>query len=242
MKRIFYLVLFLLLSFNLYAQKALNTEERFPELKYTNLTGTIYYKTYRQYTGTAFLDDNYRIGRIFLMDGSVIENVKLKLDLFANILIVYQDVKQQLVIVDKDKVNGFELDGPLGIEKFVRLQEIKGKTAGKFGSYLRVLAEGKTSLYKLQFKEQTTLQNPTDLNIYEFSNKAEYHLFIGGEDDKIKLNRATVKKLFPQYKNEVRKYIRQSKIKPGSENGFAKIIEYINILDAEKASAIKPSL
>jgi len=230
MRKIFYFILILFVGSSLYAQKGLNTGDQFPELRFTDLTGTIYYKTNRQVLGTAFLDDDYRIGRIFLENGSSINNVKLKFDLFANDLIVYQDIKQLLVIVDKDAVKGFELDNVKGTEKYIRIQGIKSKSFGEFGSYVRVLTEGKNSFYKLQYKEQITLQNRSDRYFYEFHDKTEYHLFLGSYDEKINLSRHTLKKLFPSYKSEIRKYSHQAKIKPGNEEGFAKMIEYINTL------------
>jgi hypothetical protein len=230
MKKIFYQILILLAASDLYAQNVLTTIERFPELKFSDLTGTIYYKTYNQVKGSAFLDDNYRTGRIILVNGNSIENVKLKIDLFANELIVYQDVKQQQVIVDKDAVKGFELINLNESEKYVRVQGIKSKNAGNFGSFVRVLTEGKNSFYKLQYKEQIPIQNPKDLYLYEFHDKTEYHLFLGNKDEKVKLNRATFKRLYPTHKIEIRKFIHQSKIKVRDEIGFAKVVEFVNTL------------
>jgi hypothetical protein len=229
-KKILFLILILTSAVKLYSQDVLSIEERFPELKYSELTGTIYYKPSGQIVGNAFLDDNYQIGRIFLKNGAVIENVKLNLDLYNNELIVYQETKHQLIIVDKYSVKGFELMRAGVTEKFLLIQDIKAKLPSKYGSYIRVLTEGKNSLYKLQYKEKVTLQNANNSYMYELVNRTEYHLFVGSEDEKIKLKRSTIKKLFPDHKTEVRKYIRQTGIKPKSESGFAKIIEFINTL------------
>jgi hypothetical protein len=230
MRKIFNFIPILILGSTLYAQNVLNTGDQYPELKFTDLTGTIYYRTNRQVLGSAFLDDNYRNGRIFLQNGTSINNVKLKLDLFANDLIAYQDIKQLLVIVDKDAVNGFEFDGVKGTEKYIRVQGIKSKSFGKYGSYVRVLTEGTYSFYKLQYKEQVAIQNPTGLYLTQFHDKTEYHLFLGYNDEKVKLSRHTLKKFFPAHKSEIRKFIHESKIKPGTEEGFAKSIEFINTL------------
>ncbi len=230
MKRVLLLLLVIFSVSVLYPQNYLGTLQKFPELKYRSLAGAVYYQTYKQTMGSAFLDDDYKIGRIFLENGESIKDVKVKFDLFANALIVYDDVKQQLIIIDKDIVKGFEIDRNNGTEKYIRLQNIKDRSESIYGSYVKVLAEGKNSLYKLQYKEQLYLADPTDLFMYEFDGKSEFHLFMGGKDVTIKLRRSVLRKLFPEHKVEIRKFIHQQKITASSEAGFARVLEFINTL------------
>jgi hypothetical protein len=230
MKKILLLLLFIFSISCTHAQNYLGTLQKFPELKYRNLTGELYYQTYKQTIGSAFLDDDYKTGKILLQNGEIIKDVKLKFDLFANNLIVYHDIKQQLIVIDKNTVMGFEIERATETEKYIRLQSIVGRSFGKDGCYVKVLTQGGNSLYKLNYREQLYLADPTDIYMYEFVDRSEYHLFMGDKDATVKLRRSTLRKFFPKYKVEMRKFIHQQKISANNEAGFSKVLQFINTL------------
>jgi hypothetical protein len=224
------MLLVLFPAFNLYSQKALNTEELFPELRYSELSGEIYHLSSIQTLGSAYSDDNYLIGNIFLQNGKHIENVKLKFNLQTNDLIVYQEIIHQLVIIDKYTVKGFELINKSGTEKYSRVQDLTDKDFSKYGTYVRVLYDGSISFYKFRYKEKVNFQTPSNSYLYKYDDKTDYYLRLSGKEEKVKLRHSTLNKLFPAYKSEIAKFVHSSRVKPRSEEGFVKIVEYIDSL------------
>jgi len=219
---------FLLLTVNLKSQQVVLASEVYPELKYNALRGEVFFSDYKQVKGSAYLVDDWMLGNIHLDDGQRMDNVKFKLDAFSHRIIIYQENLKRLVIAEKEHITGFVVEMNNTQKTFKKILGVNSKTKVYDGCYFEVLTEGKVSLYKLYYKEILPIHDANSKYIEEFIDEFSYYALINDEYIHIRLGRNFLYRNFPEYKVQLRKFIRKNKLNVRKESDSVVAVNYLN--------------
>jgi hypothetical protein len=229
-KKIYLFVTLISLVLICNGQDVVFTRDRHPEMRYLGLSGTVFYNTYNQIKGSAFLYDNWTKGNIVLKNGVVLNDINFKIDLFAHQVLVYHEVLKRIIVIDKYNLESLNFNDSGKERKFKKLDGLKTRSTAKDGTMAEVLAEGNISFYKVFFKNKIALSDPVKPFIDEFTDEADYYILKDSVYLHVNLGKHNLIKIFPEYKNEIKQHIRQLRLRPGKEYDFSKVITYINEL------------
>ena len=224
------LIIALISLASLKGQNALLATERFPELRYQYLKGAVEYNNYMQIKGQAFLTSDWTLGTIYLKNGYVVHDVKLKLDRYAHRLIVYQENLKRVLDVDKYLIDEFtcSIDGQE--KRFRLIDDLGTKARAENGSFLEVLQAGEISFFRLYYCDVIPLQEREGVFLDEFVPESVFYLYDKGSFSRIRLSRRVILKLYPEHTQALKQYMRKEHIHPKIEEDFAKAVGYLNSL------------
>jgi hypothetical protein len=233
MNKILSIIIFSLLMISIKAQDIILTHDKYPELKYIGLTGKVYYNTYIQVKGSAYLSSDWQKGSITLENGEVLNDVSFKCDVYNHQLLVYNESIKRVILIDKYSIKGFSFIENGEERNFIRINDINTRAVSIDGNFVEVLSSGYISLYKLIYKNKIALSTPVMPFIDEFNDGVEYHLMIGSAEEQINLRKTLLIRKFPEYKADIKHYIRKTNLKVKHEKDFIRVIQYLNGIVAE---------
>lgn len=228
MKRFVLFAIILLPFLSIKSQEAILISELYPELRYHELKGEVSFAEYKQVKGSPFLFEDWMQGDIFLDNGKEINNVMIRLDVFAHRILVYHENLKRVVLIEKQHANEFILQVGSEEKRYRKLFNVNSKAKVLDGCYFEVLSEGEISLFKLNFLDLYTINDPGSIFIEEFYEQKNYIVFVNNEYRQIRLRKNYFYHNYPQYKDQLRKYIRKNKLKVGTEKDFVKAVNYLN--------------
>ncbi len=231
MKKGYILFLNLLIVTRLcYSQDLVLTSEKYPELRFSPLKGEVFYSAYRQIKGNPYLTEDWSIGTIHLENGEAIRNVQFRFDIYGHRVLVYQDYLKRVVIPDKSEIESFSYkeNGKIRNFKSVNAELTSQKMLAQY--FIEVMNEGRVSFYKLYYYSVLPLKTPEMPYIDEFLLQQDYYLFYNGRYEVAKLRKSFLCKSFPEYKPEIKHFIREKKLKMKKEGDFALVIGHLGDL------------
>ncbi len=228
MKRFVLYLIFLLLSLSIKSQEALLVSELYPELRYHDLKGEVFFSDYRQVKGSPYLYDDWMIGDIFLDNGKEIKNVMIKFDVFVHRVLVYHEYLKRVVLIEKQHTSEFILRVGEDEKKYRKIMNVNSKSKVLDGCYFEVLSEGEISLFKMNYRDIYPINNANAIYIEEFSNEEAYMVYVNNDYKQIRLSKSYFFHNYPEYKDQIRKFIRKNKLKVRKEKDFVKAINYLN--------------
>ena len=213
--------------------------ETYPEHRLLPLRGKVYSKTYIQIKGNPFLFKEWLPGTLYLNNNDSVTGVELRFDTYQQIVVAYIRDLNRLILPEEDLVTAFSINNR-GIDHFFkRVNHDLGVKKAHSGYFLQVLYEGNMSLQKLFYNKTITLRSPEMPFIEEFVPESAFYLYINGNYEILRMNKAFLKGRFPEYKKEISAYTRKNKLKYKKEKDFAMIIAYLDDI-MKKPEGIKP--
>ncbi len=152
-------------------------------------------------------------------------NLKARLDLFEEQLIVLSPENQFKIILNPEHVKKIQLHG----KTFVRLNPPK-KSGLKSGYYMQLQAGRKMELLsKEEYIPGKTAQQTAVTNY--FAHKIRYYLFHNNQYYAVK-DEGSFSKVFPQYKKQINAFVRDNQLnfKRNKEEGLISLTDYIEKL------------
>jgi hypothetical protein len=212
------------------AQDIVYTRDKYPEMRYLGLSGTVYFNTYNQIKGSAFLFDTWSKGNIFLKNGVVLKDINFKIDLFAQQVLIYHEILKRIIIIDKSNLEGLTFVNNDVERKFKKLDGLKTRSLANDGIIVEALTEGPISFYKVFYKNKIALSDPVKPFIDEFSDELEYYILKDSIYFSVRPGKHNLIKLFPEYKTEIKQHVRQFHLRLRKESDFSKALSYLNEL------------
>jgi hypothetical protein len=213
-----------------FAQDFVSTRDKYPEMKYLGLSGTLYYNSYYQVKGSAYLADNWTKGTIFLTNGIALKDVNFKIDLFTQQVLIYHDILKRVITIDNNNFGHLAFNENGHERMFKKVKGLRTQSAAIDGIIVEALTEGNIAFYKVYYKNKISLLEPVKPYIYEFTNSTRYFILKDADYLPVKCGRRNLIKIFPEYKAVIKQYIRQSHLKLKKEGDFSKAVGYINNL------------
>lgn len=213
---------------HLLAQEMNLSSEIYTEHRYYPLKGEIFYKAYRQVKGNAYLTDGWVDGSIYMTNGSVLKSVKFKIDVYAHYLLVYNEYLKRVIVLPRSEIDKFNFMDNGNNRKFKRVKANRNLKLMNNEFLLEVIQQGHVSVYKLYYRDITPMKSSEMPFIDEFVPRKSYFLVYNNNWEGIRLRRSSLNKKFPDYKKEIKHYIRKNRLKLKRENDFAQVVDYIS--------------
>jgi len=99
---------------------------------------------YATYSGSAYLNEKFATGEIEFLDGTKIEDLKLRYSIYRDEIIYYNEAISSQIIIDKISLKGFAFIDGNGVKRIFRQQYFNGFMPGN--RYFEVLSDGDISL------------------------------------------------------------------------------------------------
>lgn len=163
--------------------------------------------------------DDWVPGTVKFTNGNVFENLRLRYQAFSDELISYNDNGRFLYQVEKELVESFSFQDGGKTRKFVRLTKNNNQQTNM---YLEELYKGAVSLMVNWYIYEQSVSPYKDrtgiTRAVEYQMHKDYYLYT--EQDgltKIRLNRAALLSRFPENQKQIRKLLRQNKLRVNNE-------------------------
>jgi hypothetical protein len=210
------------------AQEPLLASEKYPELRYYPLQGEVFFADYQTIKGNAYLNDDWQSGDVFVSGNQIIKNSKFRVDIYSQQILVYNDFLKRTVKPDTKYIDGFRIVNGNTEHVFKKVNYNFGFLGGKPNYFVEVLHEGNLAFYKLYIK--TILPVNTSGQGYSdaFYPAVHYYTCNHGKYKEVKLRKSSLLADFPQYKSELKTFIRQEKLRLKKEDDFSKAVEYLD--------------
>jgi hypothetical protein len=212
-------------------QDVLGTRDKYPEMRYLGLSGSLYYNTYNQVKGSAYLSETWTKGIIILTNGVALKDVSFKIDFYTQQLLVYHEILKRVIAIDNINLRYLVFNDNDVERKFIKFDGLKTLTAAKNGLIVEALTEGKISFYKVFYKNKISLLEPVKPYIDEFTDATKYYLLKGSVYIPVNPGKRNLIKIFPEYKADIKQHIRKSHLKLRKEKDFSMAVSYINALE-----------
>lgn len=190
-----------------------------------NLTGKLYMHPVGL-DGSPYLIEDWIDTDLFLENGQVAKNIKTKLNLIDNDLIFYNDGLLRVFTIDKETINKFKYK--VGNSDSTLFIKYTGKELGyrlKSNQFVEVAYDNRIRLIIKHFAE---VISPNDLSSKKkVYSKKSYFLIINDTPQEIKLRYRYIYKIFPEKKKEIRKLIKENKLRKQNISNFNKLLRII---------------
>lgn len=177
--------------------------------------------------GTPFLVDKWQKGSVLTSKG-VYQNLELKFDAYENKLYFNKDDES------------FEFQDPIISFTFIpkpsdtsqNMRYIKGMNGSGLtpNQFLKVLVEGKISLYRSDIKAVSEMSEINAGMVKTFANITRYYVVKNNVTQLIKMNKTEILNLVKDQEAKIQAYMNEHKISLKNESDAAEILFYYNQL------------
>ena len=190
-----------------------------------NLSGKLYMNP-AGLDGSPYLIEDWTDTDLYLENGQIAKNVKTKLNLIDNDLIFYNDGVSRVFAIDKETINKFKYK--VGNSDSTLFIKYTGKELGyrlKNNQFVEVAYNNRICLLIKHFAE---VISPNDLSSKKkVYSKRSYFLIINDIPQEIKLRYRSLYNIFPEKKKEIRKIIKDNKLRKQNIGNFNKLLKLI---------------
>ena len=215
-------------SFRLYSQLPCNGLDNCGEISFEKrLTGKAYINKYPQ--NQMQFSGDWQNGTVYLTNGTVIKDVNLRYNRFLDEVIWRRIPGQETAILTKKQIDAFVLEDEVQHKttRFVKTNLAQWQQSGKEETYLEELVSGYAPLYVYR----RVLMQSRDFSMYP-----SYMYFVKKDDQlyRVYLSRISIKTIFREDKNTIKKAIRSAISLRIRENDLVKIFRRYNELVGEE--------
>lgn len=182
--------------------------------------------SYANIEGTAYLNEEFVRGDVFINDTILIEEVPLRYNIYSDQMEFVSAQEQVLVIDDAHKKFEFNLGGELfSIENYID----RGNTEH---GVLQLVVDGDFRLYKryqVDFKPATKTIGFQEAQPNRFTRQDDQYLLAVGEQtpETVRNHKDLLEKL-KVHKPAIENYAKEQKLKLKKEEGLIQLIQYCN--------------
>lgn len=182
---------------------------------------------YSNILGTPFLFDKWITGSVLTPRG-IYKDIQLKLDAYDNTLYFNRDEK---LFEFEDQITGFVLmPNPADSSSYLRFRKGLSATGLKSEQYLQIMSEGKMTLYKLDTKILSEVNQINQGVIQSFTNATRYYVMKNNTLQQIKLGKAEILGVLSDKKQQVEAYVDKNNLSFKRDKDVAIIFNYYNSL------------
>lgn len=197
------------------------------------ITGEPYINYYSKYDGSPFYDGDWVKGSLILTSGEEYKNIDIKLDLFKNQLVYFNDVYSSLVVIDNKIIDHFSVTNKLNEhETFIKYKTYyMGQLTDRFYSLLVEDSIDLVVSYPIILHTYSNA-SPKDSKIGKFTCRKRYSYIINHELYNIPKSKYRLLKSFMNIRTQLNFYIRQNHLKLRKQDDLILIFKEINRLNS----------
>lgn len=189
---------------------------------------------YEGVKGTPYLTDKWEKGEILFTNGTKIEDIKIRYNIYKDELEFMNSTSGKSFIIDRQKVEGFNLivqDKTLSFRNF-NLKPEKNDDL----SFFRILYNGSVTLlrkYKKEFRRADYRGGyATGKRYDEYIDGQDYYFVnYSGNIEKIRLGKKSVLSVLNNKEAEIKKYAAENSISFSDEEDIVKLLTFFDSLD-----------
>lgn len=197
-----------------------------------HITGEPFVHYYAFFDGVPFYRGDWLTGSVTMKSGETYNGLQLRYDDYKDDLIYQNDITNNVIIIDKNSIAQFCLTLPNGkIETFKLIEHQNLKDFS--GSYFAIILEDSLSVIKkYQAKEERYSNvNMTLKKTGAFVQKESRYTWDGNVLKGVPRFRRMILRQYPQYKEELRKFIFHNHIRMKNDDDVRLLYEEINRLE-----------
>ncbi len=197
-----------------------------------HITGEPFVHYYASFDGVPFYRGDWLTGSVTMKSGETYNGLQLRYDDYKDDLIYQNDVTNNVIIIDKKSIAQFCLTLPNGkIETFKLIEHQNLKDFN--GSYFAIILEDSLSVIKkYQAKEERYSNvNMTLKKTGAFVQKESRYTWDGNELKGVPRFPRMILRQYPQYKEELRKFLFHNHIRMKNDDDVRLLYEEINRLE-----------
>ena len=197
-----------------------------------HITGEPFVHYYASFDGVPFYRGDWLTGSVTMKSGETYNGLQLRYDDYKDDLIYQNDITNNVIIIDKNSIAQFCLTLPNGkIETFKLIEHQNLKDFN--GSYFAIILEDSLSVIKkYQAKEERYSNvNMTLKKTGAFVQKESRYTWDGNELKGVPHFRRMILRQYPQYKEELRKFLFHNHIRMKNDDDVRLLYEEINRLE-----------
>ncbi|MCX6239831.1 MAG: hypothetical protein NTY07_20175 [Bacteroidia bacterium] len=137
-------ILYIVALFGLLVAQSLMAQEELPKNWNSEKIKGTRFIPYASYSGTPYLNEKFASGKIEFLDGTKVEDLKLRYSTYRDEIIYYNAAISAQIIIDKISLKGFAFTDDNGIRRVFRQQYFDGFMPGN--RYFEVLSDGDIAL------------------------------------------------------------------------------------------------
>ena len=197
-----------------------------------HITGEPFVHYYASFDGVPFYRGDWLTGSVTMKSGETYNGLQLRYDDYKDDLIYQNDVTNNVIIIDKNSIAQFCLTLPNGkIETFklIEHQNLKDLNSNYFAI---ILEDSLSVIKKYQAKEERYSNvNMTLKKTGAFVQKESRYTWDGNELKGVPRFRRMILRQYPQYKEELRKFLFHNHIRMKNDDDVRLLYEEINRLE-----------
>lgn len=197
-----------------------------------HISGEPFVHYYASFDGVPFYRGDWLTGSVTMKSGETYNGLQLRYDDYKDDLIYQNDITNNVIIIDKNSIAQFCLTLPNGkIETFKLIEHQNLKDFN--GSYFAIILEDSLSVIKkYQAKEERYSNvNMTLKKTGAFVQKESRYTWDGNELKGVPRFRRMILRQYPQYKEELRKFLFHNHIRMKNDDDVRLLYEEINRLE-----------
>jgi hypothetical protein len=197
-----------------------------------HITGEPFVHYYASFDGVPFYRGDWLTGSVTMKSGETYNGLQLRYDDYKDDLIYQNDITNNVIIIDKNSIAQFCLTLPNGkIETFKLIEHQNLKDLN--GSYFAIILEDSLSVIKkYQAKEERYSNvNMTLKKTGAFVQKESRYTWDGNELKGVPRFRRMILRQYPQYKEELRKFLFHNHIRMKNDDDVRLLYKEINRLE-----------
>lgn len=179
-------------------------------------------------SGTAFVDSNWQLGAVLLENGTLVENVRIRINVIDDEVHYLDEKGQEMVSTQNIKSVIFKKAENDTTAVFVSKYAFTGKEAGMPGGWMQLIAKGKATLLKRYHKSIVESKGYSSATVEKnIVTEVRYYVWYNGELVRVKnIADMAVALNHPA----VDKYVNSMKKNAKSESDLKAVIDYFNSL------------
>lgn len=179
-------------------------------------------------SGTAFVDSNWQLGAVLLENGTLVENVRIRINVLDDEIHYIDESGKEMVSTQNIKSVIFKRTGNDTTAVFVSKYAFSGKDAGMPGGWMQLLAKGKVSLLKKYHKSIIESKGYSSATVEKnIVTEVRYFIWYNGELVRVK----NVSEVAAAINNAaVDKQLSNMKKSGKSETELKALVDYFNTL------------
>ncbi|HNW49922.1 MAG TPA: hypothetical protein PKH79_02500 [Prolixibacteraceae bacterium] len=178
--------------------------------------------------GSPYLFDDWLSGTIFLKNGKVARDTRIRLDIVTDELLFYHETLKRVFVVDKATIDSFVVNpGRSDSMSFVKYSGEPIRFKLDSNSYIQMLYDGKRMDFFIRHKADIVKATESNSKNKVFS-RTFFYVTVNGKTEEIKPRMRSFYSVFPQKKKEIRRLVSEYKLKRSTRENMVSLIKLLD--------------
>jgi hypothetical protein len=204
------------------------------------ITASAFNIYYLQYDGSPFFNESWVDASLKVSSGEIYDSLKVRIDIFKDDLVYYNEALHKQLIVDKEIINEIYLNNERGEQEYLVKNVCSADTNNRpTCSFYFIQVSDSISLWSHQQKGVVQYNSTSTKKLGYYFSQAKYYMVVNGKQTALTLHKRPLSKLFPENKRAIISYVNKNQLNLKDMNNLSQLFEKINELEKANPSTYK---